>query len=66
MVDVLLLESLIGKQGEDINTGYKGKITGFFVNDLKRQEFLIESIDTTGRPITQWVDVKRVKIIEES
>lgn len=52
------------KQVEDIITGYVGTVTAYAVYADGREMLLLESIDTTGRPIEWWVDVKRAEVVE--
>ena len=51
---------------EDIITGYVGKVTA--VCDYfgrRNRQYLVESIDDTGRPIEQWTEEDRLKVAKE-
>lgn len=51
-------QALFGQRMRDVNTGYTGKATGFVIyNNNKSAQFLVTGIDSTGRPICEWVDV---------
>ena len=52
------------KQVEDIVTGYVGTVTGYAVYADGRELLLVESVDTTGRPIEWWHDVKRAEVVD--
>lgn len=42
-------------------TGYEGKVTAVCSYYGERpQSYLVESVDSTGRPIEQWVDEQRL------
>ena len=50
----------------DTVTGFKGKVTAFCYYFNKQPcSYLVEGIDDTGRPISQWVDENRVKKEDE-
>ncbi len=54
---------LIKKNGRDIVTGLEGTITGYWISMTGSDRVLLESMDTTGRPVEQWVDVERLELI---
>ncbi len=46
---------------EDVVTGYKGYITAKCeYYDKKEIQYLVENIDTTGRPIEEWIEASRL------
>ena len=47
---------------KDKVTGYSGKVTAVchYYGD-RPQSYLVESIDSTGRPVEQWVDEPRLE-----
>ena len=51
------------KQVEDTVTGYVGTVTAYAEYADGRELLLVESIDTTGRPIEWWLDVKRAEVV---
>lgn len=53
----------IGKLGKDTVTGLEGKITGYWISMTGGDRILLESMDTTGRPVEQWIDVERLELI---
>lgn len=55
-----------GDKVKDMATGYIGRVTAKcdYYNE-KPSQYLVENIDTTGRPIEQWVDSTRLKLIKE-
>lgn len=55
----------IGKIAKDTVTGYSGKVTGVAVYLTGSDRILIESIDTTNRPVDYWFDADRVVFYEE-
>ena len=54
---------LIEKNGRDIVTGLEGTITGYWISMTGSDCVLLESMDTTGRPVEQWIDVERLEFI---
>lgn len=51
-----------GQKVCDIVTRYRGKVTGFvFYFDKRPAQYLVESVDSTGRPIEEWVDESRLE-----
>lgn len=48
---------------EDSVTGLKGKITAYIsYYDMKPTQYYVEGIDSTGRPIEDWIDVYRLHL----
>lgn len=50
----------------DIITGYVGKVTAvceYF--DRKQRQYLVETVDDTGRPVEQWDDEDRLERVQE-
>ena len=46
----------------DTLTKYRGRITGFcFYFGHRPNQYLVESIDSTGRPIETWVEEERLE-----
>ena len=60
-----MLKFKLGSFVKDIVTGYSGKITAA-CHYLYRPipQYLIESVDSTGRPIEWWVEENRLEEIE--
>lgn len=58
----------LGDKVKDKITGYKGIITSVCFSINRPVSYLVEGIDTTGRPISDWVDEHRLKLdkIEKS
>lgn len=51
-----------GQQVHDKVTGFCGKVTGYVdYYGIRPKQYLVESIDTTGRPIEQWVEENRLE-----
>jgi len=46
----------------DTNTGYSGKITARAEYNIGTILYLVESVDTTGRPIEQWINSERIEV----
>lgn len=51
----------LNKTVRDAITGYTGTITAYAVYATGEERCLVEGIDTTGRPIEWWLDVKRIE-----
>lgn len=48
----------------DVVTGYTGKVTGHASYYGNRPEaYLVENVDSTGRPIEMWIDANRLQIL---
>lgn len=58
----------LGDKVKDKITGYKGTITSVCFSINRPVSYLVEGIDTTGRPISDWIDEHRLKLdkIEKS
>ena len=50
----------LGETVKDINTGYHGRITARCEYITDKRNYLVENIDTTGRPIEHWVEEERL------
>lgn len=56
-----------GTAVKDKITGYSGTVTGccnYYGN--KQSQYLIENIDSTGRPIEWWIDEDRLEAVQDS
>ena len=52
-----------GDKVEDKLTGFRGRITGFVTYyDKRPNQYLVEAVDTTGRPIECWCDEERLEL----
>ncbi len=50
-----------GNKVKDTTNGYCGVVTGYcHYYGMHEDQYLVENLDSTGRPITQWVDDKRL------
>ena len=55
-----------GEEIFDKVTKYCGKVTGYVhYFDRKPGQYLVESIDTTGRPIEEWIEEGRVEKVHK-
>lgn len=55
-----------GDTVRDIVTGFYGNVTGYADFYGKQQpQYLVETVDTTGRPIEQWVTANRLEKCDE-
>lgn len=52
----------LGDKVKDKITGYKGTITSVCFSINRPVSYLVEGIDTTGRPISDWFDEYRLKL----
>ena len=52
----------LGDKVKDKITGYKGTTTSVCFSINKPVSYLVEGIDTTGRPISDWIDEHRLKL----
>lgn len=53
-----------GMKARDKLTGYEGAITAIiYYFDQKPRLFLIEGLDSTGRPVQHWVQENRIELI---
>lgn len=52
----------LGDRVKDKITGYKGTITSVCFSINKPVAYMVEGIDTTGRPIGDWIDEHRLKL----
>ena len=60
------LEHDYGDTVVDTMTDFKGKVTGFvYYYNKSPESYLVESTDSTGRPISQWVEKNRLGKAEE-
>lgn len=50
----------LGETVKDVNTSYSGKITTRCEYITDKRNYLVENIDTTGRPIEHWVEEERL------
>lgn len=51
----------MGDAAKDSVTGFRGIVTGVWHSISSPDRYLIEGIDSTGRPIDMWVDEDRVE-----
>ena len=56
------MNSLLGKTGINKANGYEGKITMYAENLIGEDMVMLEGLDTTGRPISEWVGIERVEV----
>ena len=55
-----------GDHVNDTVTGFSGVVTGFASYYGKQSpQYLVENVDTTGRPIEQWVTANRLEKCDE-
>ena len=54
-----------GKKYRDRITGFAGVCTGKVEYQSEEQRILLEGVDSTGRPVEQWVCLSRVESVEE-
>ena len=54
----------LGSKVKDLITGYEGTVTAKTEYLHRESMYLVESVDTTGRPIEWWVDKNRLKVVE--
>lgn len=52
----------LGDKVKDKVTGYKGTITSICFSLNRPVSYCVEGMDTTGRPISDWVDENRLKL----
>lgn len=52
----------LGDKVKDKITGYKGTITSVCFSINRPVSYLVEGIDNTGRPISDWIDEHRLKL----
>lgn len=51
----------------DTLTGYEGRITAICsYYGTKPDQYLLESIDSTGRPVDWWIEEERLEAVKES
>lgn len=51
-----------GQRVYDKMTDFCGRVTGYVhYYDKRPAQYLVESVDTTGRPIEEWVDENRLE-----
>lgn len=51
----------LDRVGVDKVTGFSGIVTGYWISKTGDDRVLLESTDTTGRPVEFWVDLARVE-----
>ncbi len=56
------MRKLLGQTVRDSITGFIGTATGYAVYTDIKPQIRVEDIDTTGRPITKWYDVERLRV----
>lgn len=59
-------EIYLGMTVKDKESNYKGKVTAITKYLYGQDKVMVESIDTTGRPIEWWYDIDRVELIKEA
>ena len=56
-----------GEAVQDSLTGYSGKITAYCHYYGKfPDQYLVESIDSAGRPVERWIPMERLEILHRS
>lgn len=55
----------LGAKAREKETGFNGVVTARAEYLYDRPRVLVESIDSTGRPIEWWYDESRLEVIEE-
>lgn len=59
-------EIIYGVTVKDTVTGYIGKATAqCFYWDTCRIAYRVEGIDSTGRPVDDWIDSERIVVVDE-
>lgn len=58
-------DEFLGKKAQDKETGYTGIVTAYCVYAYAPTAFLLEAVDSTGRPIEWWVNISRMKILDD-
>jgi UDP-glucose 6-dehydrogenase len=58
------MEKWLNKKVKHTTTGYVGVVTAFAVYNNGNEMVLVESIDTTGRPIEWWIHTQFAEVIE--
>lgn len=54
----------LGYEARDKITGYTGKIVAYAVYITGEQSVLVAGLDTTGRPIEEWINTERIDLID--
>jgi len=50
----------------DVITGYCGTVTGYaHYYDRRENSYLVEGIDSTGRPIESWIPENRIERVKQ-
>jgi hypothetical protein len=57
-----LEDAKMGAVGRDNLTGVKGTITGKYERMDGYSSVLVEGLDSTGRPFTEWVQLERLVV----
>lgn len=55
----------LGMKVKNIDNGFVGTVTGVCYYLHRETQYLVEDIDTTGRPMSEWCSFDQLKIIEE-
>ncbi len=60
------IHEILNKKGTYINNGFTGTIVGYCVYNYGDITLLIDSVDSTGRPMHGWYDIRCVEIENEN
>ena len=55
----------LGMKVKNIDNGFVGIVTGICQYMHRETQYLVESIDTTGRPMNEWCSFEQLEYIEE-
>lgn len=55
----------LGMSVKNIDNGFVGTVTGIYQYIHHETQYLVESIDTTGIPMSEWCSFEQLEYIEE-
>ena len=55
----------LGMKVKNIDNGFVGTVTGSCHYIHRETQYLVESIDTTGRPMSEWCSFEQLEYIKE-
>ena len=55
----------LGIVAQDVVTGYSGRVTALALYITGEITYLIENVDSTGRPCDYWVNESRIVVLDD-
>lgn len=65
MIDGMRIEDLMGKRVIDEVTGFVGTVTAYAVYHFDETQILVEGMDNSDNPVSEWYSAKRFSLIND-